>query len=241
VNHQIVVSGFHGLWHAYRNPAIHHALNGAELWIPDGIAPLWIARLQRLPGARSLRRTPGAEVMKAFFELANRKGYSSYFYGDSTATLVRLVAEVEARYPGHRVAGYESPPFRELTSEETEAVLARINDSGADVLWVALGTPRQDCWIAQHRQQLLVPVAAGVGAAFAFLSGHVQRCPPWMGRLGLEWAYRLVREPRKLWRRVVVEGLGFLVACCFEGCGLLGRHRSVATSQGMLPCLPGRR
>jgi N-acetylglucosaminyldiphosphoundecaprenol N-acetyl-beta-D-mannosaminyltransferase len=204
---QVVVTGFHGLWEAYKSPELHRMLNAADLWVADGIAPAWVARLRGLRGAR---RTPGAEIMQAFFSLAQRRGYASFFYGDTEETLAALRARLEADYPGHRIAGMIPPPFRPLSQEDDARYLRQINESGADVLWVGLGTPKQDRWIWERRQRLRVPVAVGVGAAFRFVAGTVRRCPRWIGEAGFEWLWRLACEPRKLWRRDLVDGPRFV-------------------------------
>jgi N-acetylglucosaminyldiphosphoundecaprenol N-acetyl-beta-D-mannosaminyltransferase len=210
---RITVSGFHGLWQAHENPGLRAILNSAELWVPDGIAPVWLARLQ---GHRNVERAPGMEIMREFFRRANGKRYRSYFYGDTESTLAALQSTVEGSYPGHQVAGIFSPPFRPLTPEEDGAAIDRINAARPDVLWVGLGLPKQDTWIYERLDRLKVPVAIGVGAAFAFVAGTVSRCPDWIGRAGFEWAYRLVKEPKKLWRRDLLEGPRFFFRAAIE-------------------------
>lgn len=205
---QVIVTGFHGIWEAHKDPELRTILNGADLWVPDGIAPVFLARLKGHP--RAIERVPGAELMQAFFEAANPKGFRSFFYGDTEKTLARLKGKLETAYPGHRIAGVFSPPFRKLTEKEDADVIRMINDARPDVLWVALGMPRQDRWIHERLDRLRVPVAVGVGAAFAFLSGDVKRVPHRIGAMGLEWLWRLAMEPRKLWRRDLVDGPGFL-------------------------------
>ena len=204
---QVVVTGFHGLLEAHKNPSVRAILNQADLWVPDGIAPVWLARLR---GHRDAVRAPGAEIMREFFARAQEQGYSSYFYGDTERTLAALAATVARLYPGHRIAGAYSPPFRALTPAEDDAIIDSINSARPDVLWVALGLPKQDIWIHERLQRLNVPVAVGVGAAFAFVAGTVPRCPQWIGNAGFEWVYRFLREPRKLWRRDLLDGPRFL-------------------------------
>ena len=204
---QVIVTGFHGLLEAHKNPGIHAILNGAELWVPDGIAPVWLARIR---GYRNTVRTPGAEIMLEFLKRAEAKRYSSYFYGDTEQTLTALRETVTRNYPGHRIAGACSPPFRPLTQPEEAEIVERINAARPDVLWVALGMPKQDIWIHDRLKSLKVPVAIGVGAAFAFVAGTVSRCPEWMGNAGFEWVYRFLKEPRKLWRRDLFDGPRFL-------------------------------
>jgi len=205
--HQIIVTGFHGLIEAHKSPRIRSILNEAELWVPDGIAPVWIARLR---GHRSAVRTSGAELMREFLSRANERGYSSYYYGDTEETLSALRGRVAITYPGQRIAGCYSPPFHPQTPEEEDAIIQRINAARPDVLWVALGMPKQDIWIHEHRHRLRVPVAIGVGAAFGFLAGTVSRCPAWIGNAGFEWVYRFLKEPGKLWRRDLLDGPRFI-------------------------------
>lgn|SRR5208337_2623801 len=204
---QVVVTGFHGLMEAHKSSEIRSILNGAELWVPDGIAPVWLARMR---GHRNVVRAPGAEIMLEFLKRANEKGYSSYFYGDTERTLAAVCDTVARNYPGHRITGAYSPPFRPLTPSEEVAIVERINAAQPDILWVALGMPKQDVWIHDRLKNLDVPVAIGVGAAFAFVAGTVPRCPEWMGRSGFEWVYRFLKEPRKLWRRDLLDGPRFL-------------------------------
>lgn len=204
---QVVVTGFHGIWIGCQDPSFRSILNRADLFCPDGIAPVWLARVR---GEPLHERIPGAELMRRLLEVADVRGYSSFFYGDTTETLEALEPRLRERYPGHRIAGTRSPPFRPLSPAETAADLDRINASGADLLWIGLGLPKQERWIDAHLDRLRVPVVIGVGAAFGFLSGRVARVPPWLGDAGFEWLWRLAMEPRKLWRRDFIDGPRFL-------------------------------
>ena len=136
---QVVVTGFHGLWEAHQDPEFHRIVNAAHLWVPDGIAPVLVARAK---GMRGARRIPGAELMDALLAKADVAGYRSFFYGDTEETLNRLAAAVKEKYPGHVVAGTLSPPFRPVAPEEDEEHVRRINAARPDVLWVGLGTPK---------------------------------------------------------------------------------------------------
>jgi N-acetylglucosaminyldiphosphoundecaprenol N-acetyl-beta-D-mannosaminyltransferase len=214
---QVVVTGFHGLWEAHCDAEFFRIVNGADLWVPDGIAPVLVAKAR---GIRDARRVPGAELMDAFLAKADFTGYRSFFYGDTEETLSRLKAVAEERYPGHKVVGTLSPPFRPLSPEEDAEHLRQINAARPDILWVGLGTPKQDRWIHAHLDRLEVPVAVAVGAAFRFLTGQVQRAPAWVGRLGFEWAYRLAKEPRKCWRRSLIQGPQFTALVLMELLGL---------------------
>jgi len=220
---QVVVTGFHGLWAAHQDSRLRDILNAADIWAPDGIAPILVAHLR---GMKDAQRAPGLEIMQQFFGRAQARGYSSYFYGDTDPVLRSLREKLERVYPGHRVAGMYSPPFRPLTPAEDGEVIDRINAARPDVLWVGLGTPKQDQWIHARLDRLQVPVAIGVGAAFGFMAGAVRRCPEWMGRLGFEWVYRFLKEPRKLWRRDLIDGPRFLVSLALELMGGVGVSRT---------------
>jgi N-acetylglucosaminyldiphosphoundecaprenol N-acetyl-beta-D-mannosaminyltransferase len=229
---RVIVTGFHGLLEADKDPRLHAIVNSAEIWAPDGIAPVLVARLC---GHRNVQRTPGAEIMLEFFRRANQKGYSSYFYGGTDAMLMALSERVSSEYPGHKIVGAFAPPFRSLTPAEDAEVIERITKARPDVLWVGLGMPKQDVWIHERLDRLKVPVAIGVGAAFAFVAGIVPRCPQWIGRMGFEWAYRLFREPQKLWRRDLIQGPEFLLRLAFELTGLRRREQAALPSADSHP------
>jgi N-acetylglucosaminyldiphosphoundecaprenol N-acetyl-beta-D-mannosaminyltransferase len=214
---RINVTGFHELWVGHQDASYRAIVNSADLSVPDGIAPVLVSRIRGYQGAR---RAPGAEIMKEFFRRANQRGYSSYFYGDTDATLATLQTRLVESWPGHRIAGMYSPPFRPLTAQEDDEAIERINEARPDILWVGLGAPKQDRWIHERLTRLKVPVAIGVGAAFAFTAGTVRQCPEWVGSMGLEWAYRFSKEPAKLWRRDLIDGPRFLFSLGIELAGL---------------------
>lgn len=203
----IAVTGFHGLHVATEDPKFAEILSAADLFVPDGIAPIWVARAL---GKKVEGRATGADLMRCFFERANEHGYSSYFFGDTDETLEKLTSVLQQKYPGHRTVGTYSPPFRQHSEEEKQAMLDAINEAKPDVLWVGLGLPKQERWIAENRAKLKVPIAIGVGAAFGFHSGQVKRVPQWIGDAGFEWLWRLLAEPKKLWRRSLLQGPRFL-------------------------------
>ena len=209
----VVVTGFHGLWVGHQDPDFRRILNAADLFVPDGIAPVWLSKLhgRPLPG-----KVAGQELMQAFLERADRAGYRSFFYGDTQATLDALDAQIGRRFPGARTVGMVSPPFRALTDDEETAYVDQINAAAPDVLWVGLGLPKQDRWIARNLHRLQVPVAIGVGAAFRFQAGTASRGPKWLRDAGFEWVWRFAASPGKLWRRDLVDGPRFVVAALRE-------------------------
>jgi len=204
----VVVTGFHGLWVARKDQNFKQILNSSDILCPDGVAPVLFSRLL---GRQSLKRLPGERLMESVVQLSLHSGCKSYFYGDTDTVLEALKSEFNNQGLGHCLAGAYSPPFRELTDQEDAEILERINSSGADILWVGLGTPKQDRWIAERRELLKVKVAIGIGAAFGMLSGQINRAPKIMGDLGFAWLWRLFCEPQKLWRRNLVEGPQFLI------------------------------
>jgi N-acetylglucosaminyldiphosphoundecaprenol N-acetyl-beta-D-mannosaminyltransferase len=213
----IVATGMHGVMEARRDPDFKTIVNSADLFVPDGISLVWVARRRGFP---LKRRVCGSDLMWEFFSLAEEKGYRVFFYGDTEETLQKLSLRLRERFPRLQTAGVRSPPFRPLTLEEDEQEVRLINESGADVVWVGLGLPKQERWMFQHRDALRVPVVVGVGAAFKFLSEQVPRAPVWVGDHGLEWLWRLLHEPGRVWRRVLIDGPCFACLAVLELSGL---------------------
>ena len=213
----VVATGMHGIMEARRSSDFKAIVNSANLFIPDGISLIWVARRR---GFKLKKRVCGADLMWDFFKHAEQKGYSSFFYGDTNATLERLVSTLRGNFPRLKIAGWHSPPFRPLTPEEDEQDVRMINESGADVVWVGLGLPKQERWMFEHREKLSVPVLVGVGASFKFLSGRVTRAPARIGDIGLEWLWRLLHEPRRVWRRIFLDGPRFAYEVTLELTGL---------------------
>ncbi|HEY7960589.1 MAG TPA: WecB/TagA/CpsF family glycosyltransferase [Solirubrobacteraceae bacterium] len=184
---------------AREDPATRDAVLGATLAVPDGMPLVWA--LHALGHTRATR-VYGPDLMLRFCASAARAGTPMYLYGGRDhAALALLERRLRERFPGLRIAGGYSPPFRALSPAEEERAIADIDDSGATVVWVGTGQPKQELWMARMRPRLQASLLVGVGAAFDFHAGLVPQAPPWMQRNGLEWTYRLAREPRRLWRR----------------------------------------
>jgi N-acetylglucosaminyldiphosphoundecaprenol N-acetyl-beta-D-mannosaminyltransferase len=158
--------------------------------------------------------------MWEFGRVADNKGYKYFVYGDTEETLQLLAEKLTGAFPGLKIVGLHSPPFRSLTPEEDESIIANINQAEPDVLWVGLGMPKQERWIFEHRDRLNVPVAVGAGASFKFLSGTAKRAPAWASNWGLEWLWRLAREPGRVWRRVFIDAPQFVGLVALELSGL---------------------
>jgi N-acetylglucosaminyldiphosphoundecaprenol N-acetyl-beta-D-mannosaminyltransferase len=191
------------------DPATMGAVLDATLAVPDGQPLVWALRLLGHEGAT---RVYGPDLMARWCEHAAATGTPTFLYGGrSEEALEQLTERLLARFPGLRVVGGHSPPFRPLTADEQDRVVAHIDASGAQVVWVGTGQPKQELWMHEMRPRLQAPLLVGVGAAFDFHAGIVSQAPPWMQRNGLEWVYRLSREPKRLWRRYASQNPRFLV------------------------------
>jgi len=174
--------------------------------LPDGMPLAWWVRGAGHPEAD---RVCGPEFMPLMFEtLRNRR---HFFFGSTEKTLRDLILRVREQYPDAEIVGSISPPFRQVTDQEDAEIVRTINDSNADIVWVGLSTPKQERWMAAHREKLTAPALIGVGAAFDMQAGHISRAPKFIRRTGFEWAYRLMLEPRRLWRRYLVNNPAFIL------------------------------
>jgi N-acetylglucosaminyldiphosphoundecaprenol N-acetyl-beta-D-mannosaminyltransferase len=205
----ITAAAVHLVMVAREDPETGRAVKRA-LAVPDGVPLVWALRAL---GHKDATRVYGPDLMAHYCARAARTGATMYLYGGrSEAALEQLTAALRRRFPGLRIVGGWSPPFRPLTDAERDEVAARINAARADVVWVGTGQPKQEKWMAEMRDHLDAPVLAAVGAAFDFHAGIVPQAPAWMQRAGLEWVYRLSREPRRLWRRYARYNPRFVAA-----------------------------
>ncbi len=202
----ICVSNVHTTVMAFRDEKYRRVQNRAAMALPDG-QPLSIVSRRR--GYRQAQRVPGPDLMPAILDLSQEKGYTHYFYGSTEQTLAKLEKVLLARYPKLRIAGMYAPPFRKLTQAEDEEAVRRINDSGADFIWVALGAPKQEKWMYGHRHKVN-GVMIGVGAAFDFLAGTTKRAPMWMQKLCMEWVFRIMQDPGRMLPRYLNTNFAFV-------------------------------
>jgi N-acetylglucosaminyldiphosphoundecaprenol N-acetyl-beta-D-mannosaminyltransferase len=216
--HWIAVTGSHGALEAHKHQDFRAVLRTADLSVPDG---RWAARFAAQKMACDTHQVRGADLMSAFCELSRQKGFTNYFYGDTDETLALACDRLRQAHPGVRIVGAYSPPFRPLTPAEDAQVIEMINQADPDVLWVALGLPKQERWIVAHRERLKAPVIVAVGAALKFHSGKVVPAPRWASLVGLEWFWRLLHEPRTVWRRAIIYGPQFMALSLFD----LMRHK----------------
>jgi len=209
LRHYVCVTGVHGVMESQRDAELVRIHNESGLTTPDGMPMVWAAHAA---GAKNTQRVYGPDLMLAVCERAAERGWTCFLYGATDEVLEQLRSNLSDRYPGLRIVGTHSPPFRELTDEEDEAIVRQINESGAQIVWVGLSTPKQERWMASHVGRLNASALFGVGAAFDMHAGNLRQAPRWMQRSGLEWLFRLASEPRRLWRRYAVNNPRFVLA-----------------------------
>ncbi len=189
---------------------LREAIRSSTLALPDGVPLVWAANTlgEDLPS-----RVYGPELMRRYNDRSAEKGHRIWLYGGrDQGSLVQLALNLRRMHRGLRIVGGYSPPFRPLSSEEEDAIVKQINEARPDVLWVGIGAPKQEKWMARMRDRLEVPVMGGVGAAFDFHAGRVSQAPNWMQEAGLEWIYRIAQEPRRLLPRYLIHNPRFMLA-----------------------------
>jgi N-acetylglucosaminyldiphosphoundecaprenol N-acetyl-beta-D-mannosaminyltransferase len=202
----VCICNAHSVVTTSQDPAFGKAVNEADMATPDGAPVAWM--LRKL-GHAGQARINGPDLMWRYCGLAAERGDSVFLYGGAPETLEILQRKLLTAFPGLRIAGAVSPPFRALSAEEDATAVAEINASGAGTVWVSLGCPKQELWMAAHRGRVQA-VMVGVGAAFDYHAGTISRAPQWMQDRGLEWLHRLCSEPRRLWRRYLVTNTLFV-------------------------------
>ena len=203
----VCVTSAHGVVESSSNPVVRADINGADMATPDGMPIVWALRSF---GHRDQKRVYGPDLTLELCRRAEVAGHKLYFYGASQDTLDKLQTNLQDKFPRLQIVGSYSPPFRKLTDEEDGQIVRMIHDSKCELLFVGLSTPKQERWMAGHREAFPGVVMIGVGAAFDFHAGKLRQAPPWMQRHGLEWFFRLLMEPRRLWQRYVLVTPRFL-------------------------------
>jgi N-acetylglucosaminyldiphosphoundecaprenol N-acetyl-beta-D-mannosaminyltransferase len=203
----VCVTSVHGIVTARHDPDFRRILNEADVVTPDGMPVVWALRSF---GAPEQQRVYGPTLMLRLCLAADRKGHRVFLYGGRPEVLPALSKELKGRFPGLLIAGTFSPPFRALTLADEHDVIRRIRDSGADLVFVGISTPKQEKWMAAHRQHFPGKVLVGVGAAFDMHAKRVKQAPAWMQAVGLEWFFRLITEPARLWKRYLLVTPQFL-------------------------------
>ena len=209
----LCVSNVHTTVMSYENAEYCAVQNGGIMAIPDG-GPL--SSVGRKRGFSQMERTTGPDYMKEILKISAKEGYRHFFYGSTEKTLDKLSRTIERRYPDVQLAGMYSPPFRALTKEEDASIVQMINESNADFVWIGLGAPKQEHWMAEH-QNVIKGFMVGVGAAFDYEAGNIDRAPSWMQKLNLEWLYRLLQEPKRLFKRYFYTNTKFIWNAIIRG------------------------
>jgi len=212
----VCVCTVHGVMDCQRYDDLRQIFNAAGMVTPDGMPLVWLGRARH----EHVSRVYGPDLMLAEFDHSRSSGHRHFLYGGSSGTGTRLSAAMRERFPGLEIVGVLEPPFAPLDELATPETAARINEARPDVVWVGVGSPKQERWMARMRPLLDAPVLIGVGAAFDFHSGTVRQAPRWMQRAGLEWLFRLATDPRRLWRRYLVDNPWFVWALTLQQLGL---------------------
>lgn len=197
-HHYVCVTGVHGIMESHDDAQLRAIHNEAGMVTPDGMPLVWLSKLR---GFDHVDRVYGPDLMLAVCEASVAWGARHFLYGGAEGVPELLADRLRERFSGIHIVGSHSPPYRACTAEEDDAIVRAIDDSGADIVWVGLSTPKQERWMHEHVGRLRAPVLIGVGAAFDFHAGLKAQAPRWMQRSGTEWLFRLLTEPRRLWRR----------------------------------------
>jgi len=211
----VAVTGMHGISESRRDSSFRKVLKSADLVVADGMPLVWLGRWHGFP---MKRRVYGPELTETFCAVTGDK-YRHFFYGGAPGVADALAQSLQQRH-GIRVAGTYCPPFRPLTEAEDKDLVKLIDAADADVVWVGLSTPKQETWMYEHRDKLSVPAMFGIGAAFDLNTGRLRQAPAWMRENGLEWLFRLLAEPKRLWRRYILSGAVFVWNVSLELLGL---------------------
>lgn len=203
----ITVTGVHGIMESQYNDEVKRIHQVASMCVPDGMPTVWVGKLY---GHRNMSRVYGPDLMLEIMSRSVKKGYTHFFYGGNEGVPQLLKDRLIARFPGLNVVGMLSPPFRQMAELEEKGLQELIEKLKPDIIWVGLGTPKQERWMASHVGKLSTKVMIGVGAAFDFHAGLLRQAPLWMQQIGLEWFFRLCIEPRRLWKRYLVNNSLFL-------------------------------
>ncbi|GAB4447288.1 MAG: WecB/TagA/CpsF family glycosyltransferase [Bacteroidales bacterium] len=204
----ITVNNAHTVVEAVRNKNYRDALNNSYLALPDG-KPLSI--VAKLKGEKSISRIFGPTFMEKTLEWSQNNEVKHFFFGSSEETIQKMIANISSKYPNSKVAGYFSPPYKnEFIEEENNFFIKLMNDSGADLFWIGLGAPKQELWMYENYKKLNHGIMIGIGAGFDYLAGKTRHAPKWMKDFSLEWLYRLIQEPRRLWKRYLVTNTLFI-------------------------------
>jgi N-acetylglucosaminyldiphosphoundecaprenol N-acetyl-beta-D-mannosaminyltransferase len=213
----VCVTGVHGIMEAQKNPEFRAILNRSLLTTPDGVPTVWVGRWR---GYSQMRRVFGPDLMLEVCAMSVGKGYTHFLYGGADGVAEQLKASLQRRFPGLRIVGAYTPPFRPLNDTEKEDLCTRVSTVKPDIFWVGLSTPKQERFMSEYLPQLDTRVMVGVGAAFDVHTGRIQDAPAWMKSSGLQWLHRLGQEPRRLWKRYLYNNPRFVLKITSQILGL---------------------
>jgi len=204
----VTITNVHAVMEARRNRELRVAIDDADVTTSDGMPIVWALRSMGHP---QQERVNGVKVTTTMLDKGRLRGWRHYFYGSTEETLGDLEQAIKEQYDGVEIAGTMSPPFRDLTAAEEDEIAREIMATRPHFVWVGLGMPKQEKWMLRNRHRFPGVVLVGIGAAFDFIAGTKPEAPEWMQRAGLEWLFRLVSEPRRLWRRYAFNNPGYLI------------------------------
>ncbi len=213
----ICVTGVHGIMEAQHDERFRHILNGSFLATPDGMPTVWLGRFH---GFSKMSRVYGPDYMLGLCERSVEKGYRHFLYGGKEGVADALRQELLNKFPGLQIVGTFTPPFRPLNDVEEIELRNQLQLLQPDILWCGLSTPKQELFMHTYQGRLPVKLMVGVGAAFDLLSGNLSEAPNWMKQSGLQWFYRLIKEPRRLWRRYLLNNPKFIWLTTLQLCRL---------------------
>jgi N-acetylglucosaminyldiphosphoundecaprenol N-acetyl-beta-D-mannosaminyltransferase len=213
----VCVTGVHGVSEAQRDPAFRAILNQSFLTTPDGMPMVWMGRWQ---GFREMSRVYGPDLMLRVCEASQARGWTHFLYGGAPGVAEALQRRLEQRFPGLKIVGVHTPPFRPLAADEEQELVRQVAALKPHIFWVGLSTPKQERFMAQYASQLDATLFFGVGAAFDIHAGRIRQAPRWMQRSGLEWLFRLACDPGRLWQRYLVNNPLFILRALSQLTGI---------------------
>ena len=222
----VCLAGVHGVTEARRDPSLAAIYSSSAITLPDGAPTAWVGRWQ---GHKHMRRVAGPELMLEVFRRREFSGYTHFLYGGEPGVAEELARRLTKRFPGTRIVGTFTPPFRELSDAEGEALIGQVRESKPDIIWVGISTPKQERFMHRYLDQLDTTLMFGVGAAFDFHTGRLKDAPNWIKKSGMQWLHRLLQDPRRLWRRYLRSNTTFLWHISLQLLGI--RDYSTARAQ----------
>lgn len=213
----ITVNNVHTVVEAVRNKSFRKVVNNSVLSLPDG-KPLSV--IAKLKGEKNVNRIFGPSFFEKTLDWGQEDAIKHYFFGSSEKTLEKINNVMKVSFPSSHISGFFSPPYRPFTPEENELFIKHMNESGADIFWIGLGAPKQEMWMYENYKKLNRGVMIGIGAGFDYLAGNTRHAPEWMKNFALEWLYRLIQEPRRLWKRYLITNTLFVWYVFLELTGL---------------------